>query len=314
MKYYFSVNILKRQRVDMYLSALFREFSRSYIQKLIDSGCVLVNGNEIKKNLKLEPKDEISITQKVISTEILAEDIPLDIIFEDDNICVINKDFQINVHPTPGPEWKKWTLVNALLYHCRKKLPVISGEQRPGIVHRLDKDTTGVIVTVKNDEYMKSIAEKIKHRNVKKYYIAIVWWVLTQEKFTITSQIGRHPMDRMKMTVQNPVNPKHAITHGEVLWYIDEEYTVIKVDLETGRTHQIRVHLASIGYPIIGDSTYGNPKVNKRAATLYQIHRQMLHAREFHIDLYGEKQVFIAKLKDDMQQVLEGKIDLGEAS
>jgi 23S rRNA pseudouridine1911/1915/1917 synthase len=131
MNYNFSVNIEKKQRVDMYLSALFTDISRSYIQKLIDTGCVKVNGQEIKKNLKLEPRSEISIVEIITSSEILAENIPLDIVYEDDNICVINKNPQINVHPTPGIEGKKGTLVNALLYHCREKLPVISGEQRP---------------------------------------------------------------------------------------------------------------------------------------------------------------------------------------
>lgn len=310
MNYNFCVNLEKKQRVDMYISALFPQLSRSYVQKLIDTGCVLVDGKKIKKNLKLEPHSEISITEITTSVEILPENIPLDIIFEDDNICVINKDPQINVHPTPWIEGKKGTLVNALLYHCRDKLPVISWEERPWIVHRLDKDTTWVIVTAKNDTYMKDISAKIKNREVKKYYIAIVWWVLTQEKFTITSDIGRHKTDRTKMTVSDSVNPKNAITHAEVLWYIDEEYTVIKVDLETGRTHQIRVHLASIWYPIIGDTTYWNPKVNKRAATLYQVHRQMLHALEFHIDLYGARQVYRAPLKNDMQSILPEDIEI----
>lgn len=310
MNYNFCVNIKTKQRVDMYISALFPQLSRSYVQKLIDTGCVLVNGQNIKKNLKLEPQSEISITEITTTTEILPENIPLDIIFEDENICVINKNPQINVHPTPGIEWKRWTLVNALLYHCRDKLPVISGEERPWIVHRLDKDTSWVIMTAKNDIYMKDISAKIKNREVKKYYIAIVWWVLTQEKFTITSDIGRHKTDRTKMTVNDSVNPKNAITHGEVLGYIDEEYTVIKVDLETWRTHQIRVHLASIGYPIIWDTTYGNPKVNKRASTLYQVHRQMLHALEFHIDLYGKKQCYIAELKDDMKHIIPKNIEI----
>lgn len=310
MNYNFSVNIEKKQRVDMYLSALFTDISRSYIQKLIDTGCVMVNNEKIKKNLKLEPRDVITIKEIITSSEILPENIPLDIVYEDDNICVINKDAWINVHPTPWVEGKRGTLVNALLYHCREKLPVISWEQRPWIVHRLDKHTTGVIMTAKNDTYMKDIAAKIKNREVKKYYIAIVWGVLTEEKFTITSDIGRHPTDRVKMTIQNPVNPKNAVTHGEVIWYIDETYSVIKIDLETGRTHQIRVHLAGIGYPIIGDSVYGNPKVNKRAATLYQVHRQMLHALEFHIDLYGKKQCYRAKLKSDMAAMIPESIEI----
>lgn len=310
MNYHFCVNIEKKQRVDMYISALFPQISRSYVQKLIDTGCVLVNGENIKKNLKLEPRSIISIKEITTSVEISPENIPLEIIYEDENICVINKDPYINVHPTPWVEGKKGTLVNALLYHCREHLPVISWEERPGIVHRLDKDTTWVIVTAKNDTYMKDISAKIKNREVKKYYIAIVSWVLTEERFTIRSDIGRHKTDRTKMTVSDSVNPKHAVTHGQVLWYIDDEYTLIKIDLETGRTHQIRVHLASIGYPIIWDVTYWNPKVNKRVATLYQVHRQMLHALEFHIDLYGDKKVFKAPLKNDMKQIIPQDIEI----
>lgn len=288
----------------MYLSALFWEVSRSYIQKLIDSGSVLVNNEKVKKNIKLLPHDEIKIQEIITSVEILAENIPLDIIFEDDNICIINKNPGINVHPTPGVAWKSGTLVNALLYHCKEKLPVISGEQRPGIVHRLDRDTSGIILTAKNDKMMHYLSDIIKERKIKKYYLAIVSGMLLEKNFTITSDIGRHPHDKIKMTTQNPLNPKHSVTHGEVLGYIDNLYTVIKVDLETGRTHQIRVHFASIGYPIIGDSVYWNPKVNKRAATQHQIHRQALHAQELHFELYGEKVTFIAPLKNDMKNML----------
>lgn len=301
MNYSFCVNIQKKQRVDMYLSALFWELSRSYIQKLIDTGCITVNGEQVKKNLKLVPRDEIQIREIITSTEIKAENIPLNIIYEDENICVINKSPWINVHPTPGIEGKSGTLVNALLHHCKNALPVISGEQRPWIVHRLDKDTSWVILTAKNDTYMKLLSEKIKNREVKKYYIAIVAGVLNEETFTVRSDIGRHPIDKTKMTVKNPINPKHAITHGEVLGYIDNTYSVLKIDLETGRTHQIRVHLASIGYPIIGDKVYGNPRTNETVKTLFQIHRQALHAYEFHIDLYGTSQIFKAKLQEDMR-------------
>lgn len=289
----------------MYLSALFEELSRSYIQKLIDTACVKINGKEVKKNVKIQNKDEVFIEEIISSVEVQAESIPLDIIYEDENICVINKDAGINVHPTPGVEWKRWTLVNALLYHCWDNLPVISGEQRPWIVHRLDKDTSWVIMTAKNDTYMKYLSQKIKDREVKKYYIAIVSWVFTQDKFTIHSEIGRHPHDRTKMTTKNAINPKKAITHGEVIWYINEEYTVLKIDLETGRTHQIRVHLASIWYPIIGDRVYGNPRVNERVSTLYRLHRQALHALEFHIDIYGERKKYYAEPKSDMKKILE---------
>lgn len=290
----------------MYLSALFWQLSRSYIQKMIDTGCIRVNGDIVKKNLKLSPRDIIDIQELITSVEILAEDIPLDIIYEDENICVINKDAWINVHPTPWVEGKKGTLVNALLHHCKDRLPVISWEERPGIVHRLDKDTSWVILTAKNDAYMKLLSEKIKNREVKKYYIAVVAWIFPEQKFTITSDIWRHRTDKTKMTTLSPINPKHAITHGEIIGYIDERYTILKIDLETGRTHQIRVHLASIGYPIIWDSVYGNKDVNMQVMKEFWLHRQALHAFEFHIDLYGDTRIFTANLKADMKCICKG--------
>lgn len=306
MKYYFCVNIEKKQRVDMYISTLFWELSRSYVQKLIDTGCIMVNGKQVKKNLKLDPRDEINIEEIIISSELLPENIPLDIIYEDENICVINKDVGINVHPTPGIEGKKGTLVNALLYHCQWKLPVISWEERPWIVHRLDKDTSWVIITAKNDRYMKLLSEKIKNREVKKYYIAVVSWIFPEKQFTITSDIGRHRTDRTRMTTQNPINPKHAITHWKLLWCIDEKYSVLKIDLETWRTHQIRVHLASIWYPIIGDTVYGNKDINNLVIKEFDLQRQALHAFELHIDLYGKTRIFSADLKPDMQSICQG--------
>ena len=306
--------IEKPWRVDMYLSALFWELSRSYIQKLIDTGCVKINGEMVKKNLKLKNQDAVMIQEIITSSEILPEDIPLEIVYEDESICIVNKDAGINVHPVPGIEGKKGTLVNALLHHCKEKLPVISGEERPGIVHRLDKHTSWAIMIAKNDQMMKYLSKIIKERCIKKYYIAIVSGVLTQEKFTITSEIGRHRVDKMKMTTQNPMNPKHAITHWEVLWYIDDTHSVIKIDLETGRTHQIRVHLASIGYPILWDTVYGNPKVNKQVATLYQLHRQALHAFELQFNLYGEEKAFIAPLKIDMKSMIPDDILLDSRS
>lgn len=310
MKYHFCTYMASSQRVDIYLSALFWEVSRSYIQKLIDTGCVTVNKVRVKKNLKLQSRDEIYIEEIITSSFLQAQNIPLDIIYEDENICVINKDAGINVHPTPGIEGKSGTLVNALLYHCKEKLPCISGEERPGIVHRLDKDTSGVIMTAKNDSMMQYLGEKIQKREVKKYYIALVNGIFVEEKFTITSDIGRHPHDKIRMTTQSPLNPKHAITHGKLIWYIDERYSVLKIDLETGRTHQIRVHLASIWYPIIGDSVYWNPKVNRAVATIYQLHRQALHAYELEIELYGRKKTFLAPLKHDMQKIIDKNTSL----
>ncbi len=308
VKYNFSTHIFQPQRVDIYLSALFSQFSRSYIQKLIDTGHVRVNGNTVTKNLKIQPRDEFSVEILIEPNELLAQDIPLDIMYEDENILIINKDAGINTHPVPGIEGKKGTLVNAILYHCREKLPTINGQQRPGIVHRLDKDTSWVIMIAKTDEMMQYLSETIKNRQVKKYYIAIVSGRIQDKKFTIESQIGRHETDRTRMTTKNPLNPKRAITHGEVQGYIDDMYTVVKIDLETGRTHQIRVHLAELWYPIIWDTTYGDTVVNTQVRKKYWLQRQALHAQEVIVELYGEQKSFFAPIKPDISTILAHSI------
>ncbi len=310
MIYRFSTNIVKTQRVDIYLSALFQQFSRSYVQKLIDSWNVEVNGKKIAKNLKIQPRDEFSVEILIEPNELLAQDIPLDIIYEDENILVINKDAGINTHPVPWIEGKRGTLVNAILHHCREKLPTINGTQRPGIVHRLDKDTSWAIMIAKNDTMMHHLAQALKNRQVKKYYIAIVAGSITDKVFTITSHIGRDTKERTKMTTKNPINPKTAVTHGEVLGYIDDTYTVVKLDLETGRTHQIRVHLADIWYPIIGDRVYGDFEINKKVQQTYGLTRQALHAYEIHIELYTTPQTFCAPIKDDIQHIIPTNISL----
>jgi len=216
----FCVVAKEKQRVDMYLATLFVDFSRSYIQKLIDRKNVRVNGKEISKNIKVSNRDEIQILEMVESINIQAEDILLEIIYEDENILVINKEAHINTHPTPGIDGKTGTLVNAILYHCREKLPTINGEERPGIVHRLDRDTSGAIMVAKNDSMMKLLAKRIQDRKVKKYYIAIVAGIFPEKEFKIESYIGRHPTDKIRMTTKDPINPKLAITYGEVLAYI----------------------------------------------------------------------------------------------
>ena len=305
MQYNFSTLIEKPQRVDIYLSTLFSEFSRSYIQKMIDSEQVTVNGGCVAKNIKVQPRDTISIQILVESIDILPEDMNLDVIYEDKDILIINKEPWINTHPTPGVDGKSWTLVNGILHHCKEDLPLINGVERPWIVHRLDKDTSGAIMIAKSDSMMKSLQKQIQDREVDKYYLAIVTGIVKQQKFTIESYIWRHPNDRMKMTTQNPVNPKIAITHGELISYIEWHYSLLKLKIETGRTHQIRVHLASIWFPIIGDKTYGNKRVNKEVATTFQLHRQALHAYELGLELYWEHKTFIAPLKSDMQNIVD---------
>lgn len=304
MKYNFCVLIEKPQRVDIYLSALFWDFSRSYIQKIIDRGDIRVNGVCISKNLKIQPRDEIYIVIHINSTHLQAEKIPLEIVFENEDILIINKDAGINTHPTPGIEGKTGTLVNAILYHCKNKLPIINGEERPGVVHRLDKDTSGAIMIAKNDSMMQYLSGIIKERKIDKYYIAIVAGVIPDKKITIESYIGRHPHDRTRMTTKNPLNPKEALTHAEVLEYIDNTYTVLRVKLETGRTHQIRVHLASIGHPIIGDSVYGNTEINTQVQNTFWLTRQALHAYELEFVVYNKKTTYIAPLKSDIKKIL----------
>lgn len=288
----------------MYLSTLFTDFSRSYIQKIIDRWYVSVNGNQITKNLKIEHKDTIEIQIIVEKTELSAEDIALDIVYENTHFIVVNKDPFLNVHPVPWEDWKKWTLVNALLYHTKNALPIINGEERPWIVHRLDKDTSGLILIAKNDDAMKSLQKIIHDREIEKYYIAITAWKIKDTHIKIESNIGRHKTDKIKMTTKNPIAPRYALTYAEVLWYIDDEYTLLKIKLETGRTHQIRVHLSSIGFPIIGDKVYGDKKINEKVQKKWGLDRQALHAYELKFTLSWKLYHFYWELKDDMKKVI----------
>jgi len=305
MIFRFCVYIPNSQRVDMYLSALFCEFSRSYIQKLIDSGKVSVNGQNITKNKKIASRDEIILEITLESLDILPQDIPLDIIFQDENIALVNKDAGMNTHPTPGPDGKKDTLVNALLYHV-KDLSGIGGVERPGIVHRLDKDTSGLIMIAKTDTMMQKLQKMLHDRNgVEKYYLAIVAGIFPEEKMTIDMPIGRHPTQKIKMTTRFPISPKTAVSHVERLEYIDDKYSLLRVKIDTGRTHQIRVHLSALGFPIVWDAVYGKKEVNETVSKKYNITRQMLHSHELRVNLYGKMQTFFAPLKEDMLRILE---------
>lgn len=305
MFYNFSVYSDIPKRVDIYLSALFEDFSRSYVQKLVDRWQVSVNGTVISKNLKIKNKDEIYISIKLEALEIMPENIPLDIVYEDSWILVLNKNTNTNVHPVPWEWWKSWTLVNAVLYYLKDELPNIWWVERPWIVHRLDKDTTWLIMIAKNDKMMSYLQEKIKSRDIWKYYIAIVAWIMNDEKFEIKSFIWRDPNNRIKMTINNPINPKLALTSWEVLEYVDNKYSILKIKIETWRTHQIRVHLASIGLPILWDNVYWNPKINKEIKTKYWLKRQALHASVLEIDLYWKPKKFFAELKPDMKKFIK---------
>jgi 23S rRNA pseudouridine1911/1915/1917 synthase len=195
-------------------------------------------------------------------------------------------------------------LVNWVLYHCKDNLPSIWWVERPWIIHRLDKDTTWVILVAKTDKMMIYLSDIIKDRKIEKHYIAIVSWLVKDKKFKIESHIGRHPFDKIKMTVTNPMNPKIAITYWEVIDYIDDKYTLLKVKIETWRTHQIRVHLAYLGHPIIWDRVYWNEKINEEVKKKYWLTRQALHAYSLEFDLYGEKRRFVWELKDDMKKII----------
>lgn len=306
MKIKFCTLIEGKKRVDMYLSTIFNDFSRSYIQKLIDKWDVKINWKVISKNLKINNRDEVEIDIILERLEeILPENLNLDIVYEDENILIINKEAWINTHPVPGEWWKLNTLVNWALFHCKDNLPVIWGVERPWIVHRLDKDTSWAIMIAKNDKMMSYLQTLFKERkNISKYYIAIVHWIVKNKDFTIESYIGRDPNNRLKMTTVNSVNPRIAISHWEVLWYIENKFSLVRVKIETGRTHQIRVHMASIGHFILGDTTYGNPKINIEMKTRYRLKRQALHAYNLKLKLYEKDESFIAELKDDMKKMI----------
>lgn len=308
MIYNFCVFIKKTLRVDMYLSALFPLFSRSYVQKLIDKENVQVNEKTISKNIKIKNWDKIFIeikNDKLVGIE--AEKMNLDIIFEDENLIVINKNPWINVHPVPWYNGNKNTLVNGVLYHCGKNLPIIRWVERPGIVHRLDKDTSWLLLVAKTDVMFNYLSEIIKERKIEKNYIAIVAWIFKEKKFKIESYIWRDPNDRQKMTIKNAVNPKLATSYGEVLDYIDSKYSVLKINIKTWRTHQIRVHLASIGFPIIWDKIYWNKKINEEVKEKYDLERQALHAYELEFDLYGKRVKFKGEIKEDMKKIIKWK-------
>lgn len=260
----------KNTRIDKFLAEKLPEMSRSYIQKQIKDGFVIVNGKPAKSGYKLGTGECVQITvEPPKELKIEPENIPLDIIYEDSDIIVINKPKQMVVHPAPGHY--SGTIVNALMYHC-KDLSGINGVLRPGIVHRIDQDTTGVIVACKNDNSHRFIAEQLKVHSITRTYHAIVHNHVKEPEGTIKSTIGRHPVDRKKMAM-NVKNGKEAITHYRVLDELNNKFTYIACNLETGRTHQIRVHMASLGNPILGDNVYGPAKCP------YKLTGQTLHAK-----------------------------------
>ena len=258
------------QRIDRYLTEMLPEQSRSFFQKLIRDGFVIVNHIIVTVNYRLKTGDVIEIDiPDAVPTEIVPENIPLDILYEDDDLLIVNKPKGMVVHPAVGHS--TGTLVNAIMYHCQGNLSGINGEIRPGIVHRIDKDTTGSLIICKNDEAHRNIAEQIKEHSVTRRYVGVVAGTFSEESGTVEGAIGRHPNDRKRMTI-NEKNGKPAVTHYRVLQTL-KGASFMEFELETGRTHQIRVHMASISHPLLGDTVYGNSK------NPYKLQGQALHAR-----------------------------------
>lgn len=257
------------ERLDKWISNVLPDLSRSYIQRCIKDNAVIVNGNPQKAGYRLRVDDEIIFSiPEAVEPAIEAEDIPLDILYEDEDLLVVNKPKGMVVHPAPGHY--SGTLVNAVMYHCKGQLSGINGVLRPGIVHRIDRDTTGSLIVCKNDRTHNAIAAQLKEHSITRKYRAIVHGILEQDSGTINVSIGRDPSDRRRMAV-NEVNGKPAITHYTVLERF-RKYTYIECQLETGRTHQIRVHMASIHHPVLGDEVYGHRD------SPYRLEGQVLHA------------------------------------
>ncbi len=290
----------EKKRLDAYISQN-TDISRSMVQKLLDEEKITVNDKIQKASYKVQAFDKIQINiESPKEVKIEPQDIPLDIVYEDNDILVVNKQKGIVVHPANGnPDG---TLVNAIMAHCKDSLSGIGGELRPGIVHRLDKDTSGLLIIAKNDKAHIQVSQQIKDREVKKTYIALVRGTIVEDEATINMPIGRSTKDRKKMAVTK--NGKEAVTHFKVLnRYTTNKgsYTLLEIKIDTGRTHQIRVHMAEIGHPIIGDGVYSNGKNE------FGVEGQCLHARrlEFVHPITGKEMKLEAPLPEYFQKIIE---------
>ena len=284
-------------RLDKVIAMLDADVSRTMIQKMLDEGKILVNGKQGKASYKTKIKDKI-LVEEIIAKEIelKAQDIPVEVIYEDSDIIVVNKPKGMVVHPANGnPDG---TLVNAIMNICKDSLSGIGGEIRPGIVHRIDKDTSGLLIIAKNDKAHINLSEQIKNREITKKYVALVRGVIKENNATIDMPIGRSDKDRKKMAVRK--DGKNAVTHFEVINRYEGGYTYLNIKIDTGRTHQIRVHLAEIGYPIVGDGVYSNGR------NPFGVEGQMLHAKslEFKHPITGEILKLEAPLPEYFEEVL----------
>lgn len=285
-------------RIDKYLAEQLPDITRSYLQKLLKDGSVQMNGKPVKASTKTAVGTVIALTiPEPEEPEILPENIPLDILYEDSDVILINKPKNMVVHPAAGHY--TGTLVNALMYHCRGALSGINGVLRPGIVHRIDKDTTGVLIVCKNDRAHNALAEQLKEHSITRKYRAIVCGNLKEDEGTVDAPLGRHPQDRKKMAIVRS-GGKRAVTHYRVLERFGND-TYIECQLETGRTHQIRVHMASLGHPLLGDEIYG------RAKSPFKLEGQTLHAMVlgFIHPTTGEYMEFEAPLPEYFEKLLE---------
>ena len=285
-------------RIDKYMAEQLPDITRSYLQKLLKDGSVQMNGKPVKASTKTAVGAVIALTiPEPEEPEILPENIPLDILYEDSDVILINKPKNMVVHPAAGHY--TGTLVNALMYHCRGDLSGINGVLRPGIVHRIDKDTTGVLIVCKNDRAHNALAEQLKEHSITRKYRAIVCGNLKEDEGTVDAPLGRHPQDRKKMAIVRS-GGKRAVTHYRVLERFGND-TYIECQLETGRTHQIRVHMASLGHPLLGDEIYG------RAKSPFKLEGQTLHAMVlgFIHPTTGEYMEFEAPLPEYFEKLLE---------
>ena len=285
-------------RIDKFLTESCPDYTRSFLQKLLKSELMEVNGKPVKSGYKTAAGDTVTFeVPEAVEAEITAQEMPLDILYEDEDVILINKPKGMVVHPAAGHY--EGTLVNGLMHHCREQLSGINGVMRPGIVHRIDMDTTGVLIVCKNDLAHNSIAEQLKVHSITRKYYAVVFGSLKDDEGTIHAPIGRHPNDRKKMSI-NSKNGKDAVTHYKVLERF-HGYTLVECRLETGRTHQIRVHMASIGHPLLGDQVYGPAKQPFRlqGQTLHAGVLGFLHPRT------GEYMEFSAPLPKYFEELLE---------
>ncbi len=286
------------ERIDKYLADMLPDLTRSYLQKVMKQEQVLVAGQPVKANYKLKAEDVVDITiPDAVEPDIKPENIPLDILYEDDYILVVNKPKGMVVHPAAGHN--SGTLVNAVMYHCRENLSGINGVLRPGIVHRIDMDTTGSLIICKNDMAHNHIAEQLKVHSITRKYRAIVHGVIKEEEGRVEAPIGRHPVERKKMAI-NEKNGKPAVTNYKVLERF-RDFTYVECQLETGRTHQIRVHMASLHHPLLGDAVYGPAKCP------YKLQGQTLHAATigFEHPATGEYLELTAPLPEYFEELLK---------